>query len=51
MMLNVGLSPHAALTQVVEKLLSADIDIVVAGDSMMRQNYLRLVQMMRGRRR
>lgn len=37
--------------EIVEKLLGENIDIVVAGDSMMRQNYLRLLQLMRGRRR
>mmetsp|Transcript_3550 Transcript_3550/g.10331 ORF Transcript_3550/g.10331 Transcript_3550/m.10331 type:complete len:816 (-) Transcript_3550:2377-4824(-) len=37
--------------EILDKLLGENIDIVVAGDSMMRQNYLRLVQMMRGRHR
>lgn len=41
----------AFLCQVVNKLLGERIDIVVAGDSMMRQLYTRLVQMLRGRRR
>lgn len=39
------------LPQILDKLLGQGIDIVVAGDSMMRQNYLRLVQLMRGKRR
>jgi hypothetical protein len=37
--------------QVLDKLLGEDIDILVAGDSMMRQLYTRLVQLLRGRRR
>ena len=41
----------AFFRQVVNKLLGERIDIVVAGDSMMRQLYTRLVQMLRGRRR
>ena len=42
---------HRISGQVVNKLLGGRIDIVVAGDSMMRQLYTRLVQMLRGRRR
>lgn len=37
--------------QVLDKLLGERIDILVAGDSMMRQLYTRVVQMLRGRRR
>lgn len=34
-----------------ERLLGGNTDIVIAGDSMMRQFYLRLIHQMRGRRR
>lgn len=34
-----------------ERLLGGNTDIVVAGDSMMRQFYLRLLHQLRGRRR
>ena len=33
-----------------ERLVGGNTDIVVAGDSMMRQFYLRLVQQLRGRK-
>ena len=33
-----------------DRLLRGDTDIVIAGDSMMRQLYVRLIQMLRGRR-
>jgi len=42
---------YDTLLQILDKLLGEGIDIVVAGDSMMRQNYLRLVQLMRGKQR
>ena len=34
-----------------DRLLGGDTDIVIAGDSMMRQLYVRLLQLLRGRRR
>ena len=37
--------------EVLAQLLRHNADILVAGDSMMRQVYSRLVQMMRGQRR
>lgn len=39
------------LVQVLDFLQGGDMDILVAGDSMMRQLYIRLVHMMRGSRR
>ena len=37
--------------EVLAQLLASNADILVAGDSMMRQVFSRLVQMMRGQRR
>lgn len=42
---------HLRRHEVMERLLGGSTDIVVAGDSMMRQFYLRLVQQLRGQRR
>lgn len=36
---------------VLERLLGGSTDIVIAGDSMMRQLFVRLVQLLRGRHR
>jgi len=36
---------------VLERLLGDSTDIVIAGDSMMRQLFVRLVQLLRGRHR
>ncbi len=41
----------AAHPQVLDWLQRGKMDILVAGDSMMRQLYIRLVHMMRGSRR
>ena len=37
--------------EVSERLLGGSTDIVIAGDSMMRQLFVRLIQMLRGRHR
>ncbi len=34
-----------------DRLLGGDTDVVIAGDSMMRQLYVRLIQLLRGRQR
>ncbi len=36
---------------VLERLLGGSTDIVIAGDSMMRQLFVRLIQLLRGRHR
>ena len=41
----------SACAQVLNFLQGGNMDILVAGDSMMRQLYIRLVHMMRGSRR